>query len=76
MERDGKTKVELDGELKRPVEDLDIKEGMPMKLGSIWKAPKGATFSWSSLEEPGIAKSSKASRLVGRLAPLDIPSID
>ena len=60
--RDGKTKVELDGVLKRPVEVLDIEEGMPMKLGSIWEAPKGATSGWSSPENPRIAKLSKASR--------------
>ena len=42
MIRDNETKVELGGVLERPVEVLEIEEGMQMKWWSVWETPKRA----------------------------------
>ena len=69
MRKDNGTKVESGVALKRPVEVLEIEEGMQMKWWSVWETPKRpACGPRQSVTTP----STTSSRLVGRPAPLNI----
>ena len=69
MIRDNETKVELGGVLERPVEVLEIEEGMQMKWWSVWETPRGAACGPRQLVT---SPSTNSLRLVGRPAPLNI----
>ena len=69
MRKDNGKKVESGVALKRPVEVLEIEEGMQMKWWSVWETPKMvACGPRQSVTTP----STNSSRLVRRPAPLNI----